>query len=112
MSEEKRKESERETRPSWLSLLLDVASRHAREVVGGALAIAGTVEGDVCAFVVRFIRELVLGIVLLFIGLGFVVFGIGMALVEALHAGPAEGPVVVGTLFVAMGALLLVFSRR
>ena len=109
---ETHKESGQEPRSSWVSLLLDVAARHAKEAVGGALAIAGTVEGDVRAFVMRFIRELVLGIVLLFIGLGFVVFGLGMTLVEALRLGPAEGPVVVGTLFVAAGALLLVSSRR
>lgn len=106
-SEEPKKE-----KPSWIAILLDVVARHAREVVGGALAIAGTVEGDVRAFVMRFVRELMLGFVLLFIGFGFVVFGIGMTLVEVLNMGPAAGSVVVGTLFVATGAILLVFSRR
>lgn len=106
------KESEKESRPSWIATLLDIAMRHAREIVGGALAIAGTMEGDVRAFVMRFIREMVLGFVLLFIGLGFIVFGIGMTLVELFRLGPASGPIVVGTIFVAVGSMLLVFSRR
>ncbi len=99
-------------KPSWVSLLLDMVSRHAKEVVGGALAIAGTVEGDIRAFIMRFIREIVLGMVFLLIGFGFVVFGLGMALVEMFRLGPSAGSIVVGTLFVATGALLLVFSRR
>ena len=110
--EESKGSSQKESKPSWVSLLLDIASRHAKEVVGGALAIAGTVEGDIRAFVMRFIRELVLGMVLLFIGFGFVVFGIGMTLVEVFRLGPAAGSLVVGTLFVATGAILLMFSRR
>ncbi len=97
---------------SWVSLLFDIISRHAREVVGGALALAGTVEGDIRAFITRFVRNLVLGFAFLFVGFGFVVFGIGMALVEALRLGHSAGSLVVGTLFIAVGALLLMFSRR
>lgn len=106
------KENPKDAKPSWVSLLLDIASRHVKDVVDGALTIAGTVESDIRAFIMRFIRELVLGMVLLFIGFGFVVFGIGMTLVEVFRLGPAAGSLVVGTLFVATGALLLVFSRR
>ncbi len=106
------KESEKANRPSWLSIALDLVFRHAREVIGGALAIAGTIENDVRAFVVRFVREMVLGVVFLFIGLGFIVFGIGIMLVEALHLGPSAGSVVVGVLFVAAGSIVFLFSRK
>jgi hypothetical protein len=109
---ETQKESKKEARSSWLSIVLDLAFRHAREIVGGALAIAGTIENDVRAFVVKFVRDMVLGIVLLFIGLGFIVFGVGVMLVEVLHLGPSAGPVVVGVFFVAMGAIVFLFSRR
>lgn len=102
----------KESKPTWSSLLVDIASKHAKEMVGGALALAGTVEGDIRAFVMRFIRELVLGIVFLFIGFGFAVFGLGMALVEALHLGPSAGSLVVGAVFAVIGSMLLVFSRR
>lgn len=106
------KKSEQGSRPSWLSIALDLAFRHAREIVGGALAIAGTIENDVRAFVVRFVRDMVLGVVFLFIGLGFIVFGVGVMLVEALRLGPSAGPVVVGVLFVAAGSIVFLFSRR
>lgn len=106
------KESERKNRSSWLSIVLDLAFRHAREIVGGALAIAGTIENDVRAFVVRFVRDMVLGVVFLFIGLGFIVFGVGVMLVEALRLGPSAGPVVVGVFFVAIGSIVFLFSRR
>ncbi len=109
---EPREDAQKSEKPSWVSLLLDIVSRHAKEVVGGALTIASTVEGDIRAFIMRFIRELVLGMVFLFIGFGFVVFGLGMALVEMFRLGPSAGSIVVGTLFVVTGALLLVFSRR
>jgi hypothetical protein len=33
-------------------------------------------------------------------------------LVEALHLGPSAGPIVVGVLFVAMGSIVFLFSRR
>lgn len=106
------KKSEQGSRPSWLSIALDLAFRHAREIVGGALAIAGTIENDVRAFVVRFVRDMVLGVVFLFIGLGFIVFGVGVMLVEALHLGLSAGPIVVGVLFVAAGSIVFLFSRR
>ena len=105
-------ESGKEHRPSWVATLLDVVVRHAREIVGGALAIAGTVEGDVRAFVIRFVRDLVLGFVLLFIGLGFIVFGIGIMLVDLFRLGSAAGSIVVGVLFVAIGSLVFFFSRK
>jgi len=101
-----------DAKSSGVSLLFDIVSRHAKEVVGGALALAGTVEGDIRAFITRFVRNLVLGFAFLFVGFGFVVFGIGMALVEALRLGHSAGSLVVGTLFIAVGALLLMFSRR
>lgn len=104
--------SKSDAKSSWVSLLFDIVSRHAKEVVGGALALAGTVEGDIRTFIMRFVRDLVVGFTLLFIGFGFVVFGIGMTVVEALRLGPAAGSLVVGTLFIATGALLLMFSRR
>lgn len=106
------KKSGQESKQSWLSLVLDVAFRHAREIVGGALAIVGTIENDVRAFVVKFVRNMVLGVALLFIGLGFIVFGVGVMLVEILHLGPSAGPVVVGVFFVATGAIVFLFSRR
>lgn len=106
------KKSEQGSRSSWLSIALDLAFRHAREIVGGALAIAGTIENDVRAFVVRFVRNLVLGFVLLFTGLGFIIFGIGITLVELFRLGPAAGSIVVGVLFVAVGSILFFFSRK
>lgn len=105
-------ESGKEYRPSWVATLLDVVVRHTREIVGGALAIAGTLEGDVRVFVMRFVRDLVLGFVLLFIGLGFIVFGIGITLVELFRLGSAAGSIVVGVLFVAIGSLVFFFSRK
>lgn len=105
-------ESGKGYRPSWVATLLDVVVRHTREIVGGALAIAGTLEGDVRAFVIRFVRDLVLGFVLLFIGLGFIVFGIGITLVELFRLGSAAGSIVVGVLFVAIGSLVFFFSRK
>lgn len=103
---------DKEASSSWVSVLMEMALRHAREIVGGAVAVAGLLEKDVREFVMKFVGRMVLGIALLFVGIGFVVFGVGMLLVEALHLGPSAGPMVVGMFFVAMGALVFLFSRR
>lgn len=91
---------------------MEVALRHAREIVGGAVAVAGLLEKDVRAFVMRFVGRMVLGIALLFVGIGFAVFGLGMLLVEVLQLGPSAGSMVVGMFFIVVGILVFAISRR
>lgn len=111
-SQEGQQEQKGEKKSSWVPFLIDVAFRHAREIAGGVLALVGTIENDVRSFVMRFVREMVLGIVLLCIGFGFIVFGVGMMIVEALQLGSSMGSLVVGLLFVLIGSVVFVFSRR
>lgn len=111
-SSEKESKEGRSSESSWIATIVGLVLRHAREVVGGALAVAGTIENDVRSFVIRFVRNLVLGVTFLFLGFGFLVFGVGTVLVEALRLGTATGSIVVGVLFIAVGAALFSFSRR
>lgn len=111
-SSEKESKEGRSSESSWIATIVGLVLRHAREVVGGALAVAGTIESDVRSFVIRFVRNLVLGVTFLFLGFGFLVFGVGTVLVEALRLGTATGSIVVGVLFIAVGAVLFSFSRR
>ena len=109
---ESTKQSEKETPSSWVSVLMEMALRHAREIVGGAVAVAGLLEKDARAFVMKFVGRMVLGIALLFVGIGFAVFGVGMLLVEVLRLGPSAGSMVVGMFFIVVGMLVFSLSRR
>lgn len=94
------------------SLIADVAMGKAWEAFGGGLSIVQKVEEDIKATAVRFVREIVIGAVLLFAGLGFIVFGLGMALVEMINLGPVAGSLLIGFVFLTLGAGFFVFARR
>ena len=79
--EESKRSSQKNQKPSWVSLLLDIASRHAQRLWAGASRLLGPVE-EISARCHAVYSGAALGMLLLFIGFGFVVFGIGMTLVE------------------------------
>ncbi|QQS20874.1 MAG: hypothetical protein IPL87_05020 [Candidatus Moraniibacteriota bacterium] len=99
-------------RRSLFSLALDVATGHAWKAVGNALSVVEEVETSVKISVMKFVREMIIIAVLLFAGIGFMVFGIGMAIVQALGMGPVLGSILVGALFAVLGVVVFVFVRR
>ncbi len=97
---------------SVLRFLLEFLAKHAGDMVSGVLALLGTFEKDVRMFVMRLVRDLVIGAAFLFVGSGFIVFGLGTMIIRWLHIDMALGSLLIGTVFVLIGMVVFLVSRR
>ena len=113
MSEEsEEKTAEAEAKPSWATFVVDALTKNVRDLIESVFAVLDTLRNDARGFVVKFARDMVLALALLFVGLSFLIFGVGIILVEALRLGSASGSVLVGSFFILSGVILFLFSRR